>query len=170
MGQLIDDLLRFSRLGHQPLAKRNLDMVGLVNDVVAELRAAEPDRRLTIRVSRLPDASADPSLMRQVVVNLLANALKFTRNSKEALVEVDGRREGGQCVYSVSDNGAGFDMRYADKLFGIFQRLHASDEFEGTGVGLSVVRRIVERHSGRVSAEAAVGRGAKFTFTLPSAE
>lgn len=167
MGCLLDDLLRFSHLGHQPLTKSTVDMTGLFNEVIRELHAAETKRTIRARVAPLPDAAADESLIRQVVVNLVSNAFKFTRHRAEALVEITGRRAEGECVYAVADNGAGFDRRRARRLFEIFQRFHGADEFEGTGVGLSIVQRIVERHGGRIWAEAEVDRGATFTFTLP---
>jgi two-component system sensor histidine kinase/response regulator len=167
MEQLIEDLLRFSRLGRQPLATQSVSVMALVREVLQELHTHEPARDISIRLGELPDIQADPALLRQVFVNLLSNALKFTRDKPEAVIELSGKREAGECSYCIRDNGAGFDMRYAEKLFGIFQRLHGQEEFEGTGVGLSIVRRIVERHGGRISADAQVGRGATFNFTLP---
>lgn len=167
MEQLINDLLRFSRLGRQPLAKQTVNMTALVHEAIREMRAGAPAGNINVRVSQLPDVEADLALLRQVFVNLLSNAFKFTRDKEEAVIEIEGRRQEGDCIYTVRDNGAGFDMRYAQKLFGIFQRLHRQDEFEGTGIGLSIAQRIVERHGGRISAEAEIGRGATFTFTLP---
>jgi two-component system sensor histidine kinase/response regulator len=119
-------------------------------------------------VQNLPDAFADPALLKQVFLNLEANALKFTRHQEQPTIEIEGRCEAGECTYCVRDNGVGFDMRDAEKLFGIFQRLHRADEFEGTGVGLCIVHRIVERHGGRIWAEAHTGEGAAFSFTLPA--
>lgn len=167
VSRLVEDLLRFSHLSRQPLAKQSVDVRQLVHDALDELRAQDPDRDVAVLVGDLPDAYADPALIKQVLLNLEANALKFTRRTDNAVIAIEGSRSSGQCLYSIRDNGAGFDMRDADKLFGIFQRLHGADEFEGTGVGLSLVRRIIERHGGTIWAEAEVNRGAKFTFTLP---
>jgi two-component system sensor histidine kinase/response regulator len=167
MSELIEDLLRLSRLGREPLQKRSVDMRGLVREVVGELHAAEAPRRLDIRIGELPAAHADPSLLRQVWVNLVANALKFTRRREQALIEIGGAARGADKLYSIKDNGAGFDPRRAERLFGIFQRLHPAKEFEGTGVGLSIARRIIERHGGRIWAESEPDRGAAFHFTLP---
>ena len=167
MSELIDDLLRLSRLGKEPLHKRAVDMRGLVQEVVGELHAAESARALDIRIGELPAAQADPSLLRQVWVNLVANALKFTRRRERALIEIAGAERDGGRLYSIRDNGAGFDPRRAERLFGIFQRLHAAKDFEGTGVGLSIARRIIERHGGSIWAEGEPDRGAAFHFTLP---
>ncbi|HEV2442825.1 MAG TPA: response regulator [Steroidobacteraceae bacterium] len=167
MSELIEDLLRLARLGREPLQKRSVDMRGLVREVVGELRAAEAARDLDIRIGELPDVQADPSLLRQVWVNLVANALKFTRRRERALIEIGGAERAGDKLYSIRDNGAGFDPRRAERLFGIFQRLHAAKDFEGTGVGLSLARRIIERHGGSIWAEGEPDRGAAFHFTLP---
>jgi two-component system, sensor histidine kinase and response regulator len=168
MGQLIADLLQFARFSRQPLAKQVVNVTSMVEAVSRELRAEQPEHEVAIRVQNLPDAFADPALLKQVFVNLEANALKFTRRRERPTIEIDGRCEAGECTYCVRDNGVGFDMRDAAKLFGIFQRLHRPEEFEGTGVGLSIVHRIVERHGGRVWAEAHPGHGATFNFTLPT--
>ncbi len=168
MGQLIDDLLAFSRLARAPIAVSDVPMDDLVRSVWAEV-AAESDRNVEFRVQPLPPARADRAMVRQVWLNLLSNALKFTRPRPVAVIEVGGRVEGEEAVYYVRDNGVGFDMRYADKLFGVFQRLHRADEFEGTGVGLAIVQRVVRRHGGRVWAEGKVDGGATFYFTLPRA-
>lgn len=167
MGQLIEDLLRFSHLSRQPLVKQSVDVTRLVREVLGELRAEEPDRDVAIVVHDLPKAVADPSLLKQVLMNLEANALKFTRHCARPMIEIDGWRDQDECLYCIRDNGAGFDMRYSDKLFGMFQRLHGADEFEGTGIGLSIAQRVIERHGGRIWAEAEVGKGAAFTFSLP---
>ena len=166
MGQLIDDLLAFSRLGrHQPASER-VDMTRMAGEVAGELRGA---RAVSVDVSPLPPAQGDAALLRQVWINLVGNALKYSAKKADARVAIGGREESAQNVYWVRDNGAGFDMRYADKLFGVFQRLHRTEEFEGTGVGLAIVQRIVARHGGRVWAEAKPGEGACFSFSLPRA-
>jgi signal transduction histidine kinase len=167
MDQLIEDLLRFSRVGQQSLSRGPVDVGALVREVLGELRADHAGRNVEIVVGELPDAQADRGLLKQVWANLLSNAFKFTRHRERALVEVGSRDGSGERVYLVRDNGAGFDMRYAQRLFGVFQRMHLQEEFEGTGVGLSLARRIVERHGGRMWAEAAVNEGATFYFTLP---
>lgn len=166
MAQLIDDLLAFSRAGRQDLRRSRVDTGELVRSVLAEvLPEAERDRS-EVRIGDLPPAQADPALLRQVFVNLLSNAVKFTSTRPQRRLEVSGRRETGRVIYEVTDNGVGFDMRYAGKLFGVFQRLHGR-EFEGTGVGLALVERIVARHSGSVAARGEVGQGATFTISLP---
>jgi len=165
--RLTDDLLNFSRLGQQPLSRETVSVGTMVLEILQQLRDAEPQRNVELRVSSLPDARADPALLRQVLVNLLSNAFKFTRLVPNAVIEVAGRQREGECTYNIRDNGAGFDMRKAQRMFAIFQRLHSDRDFEGNGVGLSIAQRIVERHGGRIWAEAAVGQGAKFTFTLP---
>ena len=168
MGRLIDDLLAFSRLGRQPLNKQAVDTADLVRAILGEQRDQNAGRPVEVVVGDLPRCEADPALLKQVFVNLLSNALKFTRGRPDARVEVGSLTdpETGGCTYLVRDNGVGFDMRYADKLFGVFQRLHRMEEFDGTGVGLAIVQRVVQRHGGRVWAEAAVDRGATFFFTL----
>ena len=166
MGQLIDDLLRFSRLSRQSLSKGRVNIFEMVNTIVQELRNEAGDRELEIRIGELPEVDGDTSLLRQVFVNLLSNAFKFTRKNK-ALIEVGCDTAGAENVFFVKDNGAGFDMAYSQKLFSVFQRLHAEDQFEGTGVGLSIVQRIVQRHHGRVWAQAEVGKGATFYVALP---
>jgi PAS domain S-box-containing protein len=165
MGQLIDDLLAFSRVGRQSMARTAVDMASLAKAASDDQRVA--GEAVSITVGPLPPADADPSLMRQVWVNLISNALKFSRPRAEGVIAVEGRTEQDRVVYSVKDNGVGFDMAYANKLFGVFQRLHASAEFEGTGVGLALVQRIVHRHGGEVWAEGKVGEGATFSFSLP---
>ena len=169
MGELIDDLLDFARIGRAELKRAPIDMAGLAREVLAELPEAAGGRKLEVRIGAMPMASADRSLVRQVWSNLLSNALKYTRRCDAALIEAGGREERGEAHYFVRDNGAGFDMAYADKLFRVFQRLHRDADFEGTGVGLAIVARIVERHGGRVWAESAPGQGATFHFTLPLA-
>jgi two-component system sensor histidine kinase/response regulator len=165
---LTDALLRFARLGHQPLKRERVDVNALVDEVLRELRSLEPERSVAIRVGPLPEMHGDAVLLRQVFANLLSNALKFTGRTPDAAVTVEGHREDPECVYVVSDNGAGFDMRQADRLFTLFQRLHGEDQFAGTGVGLSIVQRIIERHGGRIDAQSQVGKGARFTIALPA--
>ena len=166
MGQLIDDLLTFSRLSSQPLKTHPLAPAELARQALADLRSEQENRHLDISIGELPVCQADPALLRQVFVNLLANALKFTRPRAVARIEVGCQYLDDQCIYFVKDNGVGFDMQYVHKLFGVFQRLHRAEEYEGTGVGLAIVQRIVHRHGGRVWAEAAVDKGATFCFTI----
>jgi signal transduction histidine kinase len=169
MGQLIDDLLAFSRLGRQQLHRTRVDMNALVGAVVADTCTSVRRDPGEFTVEPLPPAFAEPSMLRQVVANYVENALKFTRDVRPPAIRITGRVENGEIVYSVHDNGVGFDMRYVDKLFGVFQRLHAAEEYQGTGVGLAIVKRVIERHGGRVWAEGEPGRGATFHFTLPNA-
>ena len=166
MSDLIDDLLTFSRLSGQPLNKEIVNTGKLVGSVLAEMSGQRDGRQVDFRIEDLPVCHADPALLKQVWINLMSNALKFTRKREAAVVEIGSVREQGETVFFVRDNGTGFDMQYAGKLFGVFQRLHGTDEFEGTGVGLAIVRRVIHRHGGRVWADAAVGRGATFYFTL----
>ncbi|MEI8039461.1 MAG: ATP-binding protein, partial [Verrucomicrobiota bacterium] len=167
MGQLIDDLLAFSRLGRQPMDQESIDMHALAQAVFDDLAEREPSRQLRLDLHPLAPACGTRAMVRQVWVNLLGNAIKFTQGREVGEIEV-GSREGedGVPIYYVKDNGAGFDMRYEDKLFGVFQRLHSQQEFAGTGVGLALVQRIVERHGGRIWAEAELQHGATFYFTL----
>jgi PAS domain S-box-containing protein len=167
MGKLIDDLLTFSRLGRGDLEKSRVDMTALAQSAVEELRRLEPERRVAVTIAPLAPALADGTLIRQVLTNLIGNAWKFTRTRAEATIEIGCTPSAGELTYFVRDNGAGFEMEYANKLFGVFQRLHRAEEFEGTGVGLAIVQRIVQRHGGRVWAEGAVDHGATFYFTLP---
>ncbi|MEE9913775.1 MAG: hypothetical protein K4571_18855 [Deltaproteobacteria bacterium] len=167
MGQLIDDLLSFSRMGRREMVFTEIDMTELAQNVFNELSAAIPERKTQIRVGTLPPACGDFATVRQLFVNLIANALKFTRPKDTAIIEVGSRMEQGETIYFVRDNGVGFDMHYVHKLFGVFRRLHTDAEFEGTGAGLAIVRRIVQRHGGRIWAESEVGNGASFFFTLP---
>ena len=169
MGQLIDDLLDFSRLGRQRLNTRQVQLDDLVNQTIEELRSDCQGRRIDFVVGNLGIAEADPGLLKQALANLLSNAIKFTRDKNPAVVEVGCRGEaeaGEEKIYYVKDNGAGFDMRYSDKLFGVFQRLHCADEYEGTGVGLAIVQRVIDRHGGRIWADSRPGEGATFHFTL----
>ena len=166
MGDLIDHLLNFSRLGRAALQKRPVDLQQLLNEIVANMAVPE-GRHMQWTISDLPTVSADPSLLRLVFENLLSNAVKFTRKSDEPQIEIGCNPAPQRFVLFVKDNGEGFDMRYVDKLFGVFQRLHRADEFEGTGIGLANVRRIISRHGGTTWAEGIVGDGATFFMTLP---
>lgn len=169
MGTLIDDLLTFSRLSRSPLRSTEVDTNELVSTVLEDLMTEHRGRSLVVRCGDLPRCEGDSALLKQVWVNLLSNAFKYTRKQTKASVEIESSRtENGELVFLVRDNGTGFDMRYVDKLFGVFQRLHLAEEFEGTGVGLAIVKRIVQRHGGRVWAESAVDQGASFFFSLPS--
>lgn len=165
MGVLIDDLLAFSRLGRTALRKSIVDMTALAQSVVNDLRQ-ESDRTVEVTIEPLAPALADSSMIRQVFTNLIANALKFTRPHPHAAVTIGCRHGGHDTIYFVRDNGVGFDMQYAHKLFGVFQRLHSQEEFEGTGVGLALVQRIIQRHGGRVWAEGKVNEGATIHFTI----
>jgi light-regulated signal transduction histidine kinase (bacteriophytochrome) len=171
MGNLIDDLLSFSRLGRVELKKRRVHTAGVVREVIAELKLQNPTRQIEFVVRDLPACHADPSLLKQVFRNLLANAVKFTGQRPTAHIEIGSLVDSdptkpGMVIYFVRDDGVGFDMRYSDKLFGVFQRLHRAEDFPGTGVGLALVKRIVERHGGRVWTEGAVDAGATFYLSL----
>jgi signal transduction histidine kinase len=169
MGQLIDDLLQFSRLGRDEIHKAPVDLNDIVEQVRKELEPETRDRSIHWKLSHLPEVAADQAMLRQVIENFVANALKFTRHCPTAEIEIGCKPEPtGEVVFFIRDNGVGFDMRYYSKLFEIFQRLHGEQEFEGTGIGLAIVRRVVERHGGRVWAEGAVGAGATFYFSLPT--
>lgn len=167
MNQLIDDLLQFSRFSRQPLGRQTVAIASISRRILDELRAKEPARAIEGHVADVPDCQGDPSLLEQVMVNLLSNAMKFTRERTPARIEVGSLDEGHERVYFVRDNGVGFDSQYAHRLFGVFQRLHSAEQFEGTGVGLSIVDRIVKRHGGRVWAESKLNNGATFFFSLP---
>jgi light-regulated signal transduction histidine kinase (bacteriophytochrome) len=190
MGNLVDDLLAFSRLSRQPLKKQQVAPQAVVGQALAELSAEQDGRRVELVITDLPACQADPALLKQVFVNLLANALKFTRYREVAKIEVgyavhnDPVLQGETALapfsggtgaayagaYFIRDNGVGFDMQYVGKLFGVFQRLHRSEDFEGTGVGLAIVQRIVNRHGGRAWAEGEIDKGATFYFTLEGAK
>jgi PAS domain S-box-containing protein len=190
MGELIDDLLAFSRLSRQAVNRQNVNTVELVQNALDELKPQRDGRQIEIQIGNLPVCHGDAALLKQIWVNLISNAIKYTRGREPAIVEIgsmedDGGRASGvesqtappstldarpSTVFFVRDNGAGFDMQYANKLFGVFQRLHRADEFEGTGVGLAIVQRIVHRHGGRVWAKAEVNRGATFYFTIGEAK
>ncbi len=167
MGQLIDDLLDFSRVSRKSITLSEVDLANLANSIFHELTNAGQREKIRFRVQKLPPAQADASLLRQVFSNLLANALKFSAGKKRPVIEFGFLIDEPETVYYIKDNGVGFNMKYADKLFQIFQRLHSTEEFPGTGIGLSIVHRIITRHGGRVWAEAEEGKGATFYFTLP---
>lgn len=167
MSGLINDLLSFARTAQKPLQHGRVEFAQVVRQLVEELQPEQGTREITWEIGTLPTVLGDAAMLRQVWFNLLSNALKYTRQLAHTHIVVGCRQNDGEWVFSVKDNGAGFDMRYVDKLFGLFQRLHHPGEFEGTGLGLAIVRRIVDRHGGRTWAEGAVGKGATFYFTLP---
>jgi light-regulated signal transduction histidine kinase (bacteriophytochrome) len=166
MGQLIDDLLTFSRLGRAPLRKQTVPASHLVREVLGDLGVQQEGRQIEFQIGELPDCMGDPALLREVWTHLLSNALKFTQKCPLARVAIGCQQTPEGRVWFVRDNGAGFDRRYAGKLFGIFQRLHRAEDYPGRGLGLAMVQHIVHRHGGRIWAEAAVDRGATFYFTL----
>ena len=168
MGALIDDLLQFSRLGRLPVVPTEINVEALVREVVEEALMGHPDPPPRIDVGPLPAVHGDRGLLRQVWMNLISNAIKYTGKLASPTIQVSGQRIGAENIYSVRDNGVGFNMEYVEKLFGVFQRLHRADEFSGTGVGLAIVQRVVTRHGGRVWAEGKVNNGAVFAFALPT--
>ncbi|HYI78236.1 MAG TPA: ATP-binding protein [Chryseolinea sp.] len=168
MGHLIDDLLDFSRMGRKELDRTTLDMSALVANVRRELVSHELNRKIEFKVKPLNEARGDLSMMRQLWINLISNALKYSRRQEVSRIEIGCKSENNQVVYYIQDNGVGFDMKYADKLFGVFQRLHKVEEFDGTGVGLALVHRIVTRHGGKIWAEGRINEGATFFFFIPA--
>jgi len=166
MGELIDDLLALSRLGRQAMSRQVVDTTRLVQSVLDDSAPLRDGRSFDLRIGSLPACQGDPALLKQVWVNLISNAIKYTRGREPAVIEIGSTRKDNEQIFFIRDNGTGFDMQYVHKLFGVFQRLHRADEFEGTGVGLAIVQRIIHRHGGRVWAEAVEGRGATFHFTL----
>ena len=167
MGKLIDDLLDFSRLGRKEMQKKKVNLHIVVGEVVQEMREELKERNIRWEIDKLPEVLGDESLLRLMMANLVSNAVKFTGTRSRAEIKITCKEEGDKFTCSVIDNGVGFDMKYADKLFGVFQRLHTEDQFEGTGIGLATVLRIISRHGGRTWAEGAEGQGATFYFTLP---
>ena len=169
MSELIDGLLAFSHLGRQPLDQAEVNMEEVAKSAFDEIQAANKERPVQIKLHALPLAFGDRTMIRQVWYNLISNAFKFTRPKPNPSIEIGSQEGGNQHTYYVRDNGVGFDMQYSPKLFGVFQRLHGVDDFEGTGVGLALVQRIVLRHGGRVWAEGKVNEGATIYFSLPKA-
>lgn len=167
MGQLIDDILHFSRLSRKETHYTHINMTDLFLRTYHDLYLKDTNSNLVCNIHALPAAYADPVLIKQVVINLLSNAIKYSSKRENPYIEVSGESGNEENIYKITDNGVGFDMKYKDKLFGVFQRLHKVDEFEGTGVGLAIVNRIIEKHKGRVWAEGVINKGAAFYFTLP---
>lgn len=168
MGELIDDLLSFSRMGRLKTNTSSFDMKLLIDEIFKELVLAESERQVDMKIGDLPLASADREMMKHVISNLLGNAIKFSGVKEKTLIEISGYVDNGYCIYTIKDNGVGFEKEYANKLFNIFQRLHSDDEFEGTGVGLAIVQRIIHKHEGKVWADSELGKSATFSFSLPT--
>lgn len=168
MGTLIDDLLQFSRTGRAEMKQEIIDMNQLIKEVQAPIMETSAGRNIKWGIADLPPVRGDLALLRQVWANLLGNAVKYTKNCEVARIEVSASTKTGEVIFVISDNGVGFDMKYVGKLFGVFQRLHSQDEFEGTGIGLATVQRIINRHGGRIWAEAELGKGATFNFSIPN--
>jgi light-regulated signal transduction histidine kinase (bacteriophytochrome) len=166
MGVLIDDLLAFSRMGRKEVVRLEIDFNKMVEPIIADLEKGT-DKPVAITVKKLHPAQGDPALLSQVFINLISNAIKYSSRKETPQVEIGSFEKEDEWVYYVKDNGAGFDMQYVHKLFGVFQRLHSNEEFEGTGVGLAIVQRIVVKHGGRVWAEGKIDEGATFYFSLP---
>jgi light-regulated signal transduction histidine kinase (bacteriophytochrome) len=167
MDHLINDLLAFSRLSQQQMRKSVIDLSALTKQVFQQFLDRAPVGDLQLKIKDLPLALGDQNLIRQVMANLLANSVKYSAPGNPAVIEVGGTTEGSEAVYYVKDNGIGFDERFADKIFDVFERLPSADEYEGTGIGLAIVKRIIERHGGRVWAKGKINEGATFYFTLP---
>jgi light-regulated signal transduction histidine kinase (bacteriophytochrome) len=167
MGELIDNLLDFSRIGKQHVSVVNVNIKQLLDIVIAELKPMYPNRIINIIIKNPENIKADRNMLKQVFINLLSNAFKYTGKKEEAMIEIGSYPEDDYHTYYVKDNGAGFDMRYYDKLFGVFQRLHSNNEFEGTGVGLAIIQKIITKHDGKVWAEGKVNEGACFYISLP---
>jgi PAS domain S-box-containing protein len=170
MGLLVDELLNLARVGRHALQLQSTGLNSIVAEVVSLLQPEVAGRAVSWKIADLPSVDCDPILIKQVFQNLLANALKFTRTRDRAVIEISQRQEDGQMVIAICDNGVGFNMKYSDKLFGVFQRLHRAEDFEGTGIGLATVQRIIRKHGGRVWAEAELDKGATFFFTLGAAQ
>jgi light-regulated signal transduction histidine kinase (bacteriophytochrome) len=170
MGLLVDDLLNLARVGRRDLSLRVTGLKSVVDEVIAELASECAGREIEWKIDSFPFVECDPGLIKQVLQNLLSNAVKFTRPRPNAVIEIGQKEEHGSAVVFVRDNGVGFSMKYSDKLFGVFQRLHRPEDFEGTGVGLATVQRIVQKHGGRIWAEAELDKGSTFYFTLGASE
>jgi light-regulated signal transduction histidine kinase (bacteriophytochrome) len=168
MGNLIDDLLAFSRIGRTEARETMVSLEQLVKEALHEVRPETEGRNIAWTIGALPDVSGDRSMLRVALVNLISNAVKFTRTRRQAAIEIGSTAgKGDETIVFIRDNGVGFDMKYVNKLFGVFQRLHQTEAFEGTGIGLATVQRIIHRHGGRVWAEGLVGEGASFYFAVP---
>jgi light-regulated signal transduction histidine kinase (bacteriophytochrome) len=167
MGALIDDLLVFSRMGRTEMRRTSVDLAALAKEVVQEVQEDAGDRSVEWKLGELPTVQGDPAMLRLVLINLFSNALKYSGPRETARIEIEASSQNGDFVVSVRDNGVGFDPAYSHKLFGVFQRLHKATEFEGTGIGLANVHRIVSRHGGQTWAEGAIDEGATFYFSLP---
>jgi light-regulated signal transduction histidine kinase (bacteriophytochrome) len=170
MGEMVDDLLNLSRMSRREISPLVTDLNTIVQEVLTDLKSTLHDRQVEFRLDRLPFAQCDPGLIRQVFANLLSNAIKYSRPRERAVIEVGQTLKDGHRAVYVRDNGVGFSMKYADKLFGVFQRLHRAEDFEGSGVGLATVQRIIQKHGGRVWVEAEIDKGATFYFTLEALE
>ena len=170
MGELIDDLLAFSKLGRKQVSVSEINMNVLVKFILDELLIEEGENIPAYKVGELPPAKGDQSLIKQVWINLISNAIKYSKNKSKTFIEIGAYQKENEFVYFVKDEGAGFDMQYYDKLFGVFQRLHSQEEFEGTGIGLAIVQKIVQRHNGTVWAESTLNQGASFYFSLPAGQ
>jgi len=169
MGELIDDLLAFSKLGRKEVSLSNINMNELVDMVKTELLFEDETHIPIFNIEQLPNCKGDSSLIKQVWVNLISNGIKYSRHKAQTIITIGATEKGNQIVYYVKDQGAGFDMQYYDKLFGVFQRLHSQEDFEGTGIGLAIVQKIIQRHKGSVWAESVLNKGADFYFSLPAA-
>jgi light-regulated signal transduction histidine kinase (bacteriophytochrome) len=167
MGQLIDDLINFSKLGTKENVTETINMKNLASSCVVKLLEHAPREKYRVEIKDIPPCCGDPALLHQVWMNLIGNSIKYSSNKEAPCIEIGFTQNRQQNVYYIKDNGEGFDMRYADKLFGVFQRLHNKSEFEGTGIGLALVKRIINRHNGDIWAEATPGEGATFYFYLP---
>ncbi|HEX3797897.1 MAG TPA: ATP-binding protein [Verrucomicrobiae bacterium] len=168
MGRLVDDLLNLSRVGKKELTRQHVALGPLVEGVIADVKVEAGDRNIEWKISELPEVDCDPGLIRQVFTNLISNSIKYSRQREHTVIEVGAQKNNGDVAFFVRDNGVGFNMKYSGKLFGVFQRLHRVEEFEGTGVGLATVARIIRKHGGRIWADAELNKGAAFFFTLPA--
>ena len=166
MSRLVNDLLNLAHVGRQEMKREPIPLNATIDEVITELRRETEGRDIEWKIAPLPTIEGDPVLLKQAFANLLSNAVKYSRRRQHAVIEIGLRKMNDETVLFVRDNGVGFNMKYADKLFGVFQRLHRAEEFEGTGVGLAIVERVIKRHGGHIWAESEVGQGATFYFTL----